>query len=516
MDTTAVIDLRRARRRRRLQKVDVSEALYRGYLTALGVAVTVYFLSNLPKDRRLAATQIASVAHHGPAFVGMAVAVLVALAVRSGARGGPLVLEAPDIQHVLLSPVARGRALRQPAVQKIRSTVLGWAAVGAVAGLLASKRFPGLVAGWVASCVAAGALAGAFMVGAGLAASGRRLGPRWGLLLAVSLVGWSLLDAGYGLTTSPFTLVGRVALYPVAGGVWAWLVAVPIAGLLAAGLAGVGGISLEAAMRRASLVGQLRFALTVRDLRTVVVLARLLAEERPRRRPLVRLRPGHGLRLAVWKRDWQGVLRWPVSRLVRVLVLGAVAGAALRGVWAGTTPLLAVAGVAVWLAAMDADVGLAGEVDRSDRGRSVPVDEGSLLLHHLPAAIAVVAIAAAVGGILGAQVGGWSSKAVQFGLILAVPVAVGAVSGAAVSTVRSVYGGSGGMFAFSPESTGLTVVIREALPPAIATAGVLSVWAARHLAKAPSREVGVALTWAWLPFIAAGAVVVWLSQRGLK
>ena len=221
---------------------------------------------------------------------------------------------------------------------------------------------------------------------------------------------------------------GRVALYPIAGGLWAWLVALPIAGLLGLGLAGVGGISLESAMRRASLVGQLRFALTVRDLRTVVVLSRLLAEERPRRRPLIRLRPGHGDRLAVWKRDWQGVLRWPLSRFVRVLVLGAVAGAALR-VWAGTTPLLLVAGVALWLAAMDADVGLAGEVDHSDRGRSVPVDEGSLLLHHLPAAIAVVVLVVAAGGLLGSQVGGWSARAVQIGLVVMVPAAIGGGGG---------------------------------------------------------------------------------------
>ena len=152
MDATAVIDLRRARRRRRLQKTDVSEALYRGYLTLLGVAVAVYALSNLPADHRLTAAQISSVAHQGTALIGLALAVVVGLTLRSGARGGPLVLEAPDIQHVLLSPCSRGRALRAPALQKIRTTIIGWSGAGAVAGLLASKRFPGSVAAWLASC----------------------------------------------------------------------------------------------------------------------------------------------------------------------------------------------------------------------------------------------------------------------------------------------------------------------------------------------------------------------------
>ena len=126
MDATAVIDLRRARRRRRLQKIDISELIYRGYLTALGVGVVVYVLSNLPQDYRVTAAHVSSVAQYGPALIGVGVAVLVALAIRSGARGGPLVLEAPDIQHVLLSPVSRGRTLRQPALQKVRTTILAF------------------------------------------------------------------------------------------------------------------------------------------------------------------------------------------------------------------------------------------------------------------------------------------------------------------------------------------------------------------------------------------------------
>ena len=516
VDASAVVELRHARRHRRLERLDVSEALYRGYLTALAVAALVWVLSNLPRDTRLSHSQIAGAAHRGPAFVGVAVAVLVALSLRSGARGGPLVLEAPDIQHVLLAPVSRRRALRHPALQKVRSAVLGWSAVGAVGGLLAAKRFGSSTPEWVLCGLAAGALSGASMVGAGLVASGRRLSFRWAFLLAVACVAWALADAVYRVQTSPFALIGRVALYPIAGGPWAWLVTLPVAGLLTLGMSSVGGVSLESAMRRAALVGQLRFALTVRDLRTVVVLARLLAEERPRRRPLVRLRPGHGRLLAVWKRDWQGLLRWPLSRLVRVLVLGAVAGASLRGVWAGTTPLLAVAGVALWLAAMDADVGLAGEVDHSDQARSVPVDEGSLLLSHLPAGVAVVALMAGLGGMLGAQVGGFSLRAVEIGAAVLVPASVGAVAAAAVSTVRSVYGTGGGILAFSPESTGLSVVIREALPPAIATAGVLTVWAAHHFAQRPAQQISIAVSWAWLPFLIGGIVVVWLSNRGLK
>ena len=50
----------------------------------------------------------------------------------------------------------------------------------------------------------------------------------------------------------------------------------------------VAGSSLEAAERRTELVGQLRFAVTLQDLRTVLVLRRQLAQERPRSRPWIR------------------------------------------------------------------------------------------------------------------------------------------------------------------------------------------------------------------------------------
>ena len=516
MYADAVIDLRRARRRRRLQKINVSEALYRGYLTVLGVGAGVWLLSSLPKDHRLTAHQVASAAAHGPALVGLLAAAVVILSVRGGARGGPLVLEAPDIQHVLLAPLSRRESLRVPAIQRVRATVLSAAAFGAVAGVLAGKRFPGLTLKWVVAGAAAGAITGALAVGVGLIASGRRLSPRWASLVSLLLLLWAVADVRFHVTTSPFTLIGQVALYPIAGSAAALLVALLAAVAVAAGMAAVGGVSLEAAMRRASLLGQLRFALTVRDLRTVVVLARLLAEERPRSRPLIRFRPGIGKFWGVWKRDWRALLRWPGARLIRVLVLSVVAGAALRGVWSGTTPLLAVAGVALWLIAMDADVGLAGEVDRSDTAKSLPIDEGELLLRHLPAGIVSVAIIAMVGGLAGASLGGFGPRVIELAAVVVLPAAIAAVAGAAVSTVRSVYGTGGGLLSFSPEATGFTVVIREVLPPAIATTGVVPVWAARHLAKTPSMQLSVAASWGWLPLLLSAIVAFWLSYRGLK
>src|SRR5436190_741481 len=94
-------------------------------------------------------------------------------------------------------------------------------------------------------------------------AVGIRSGGRGG---ALALVGWSTADVAAGVATSPFTLLGRLALWPLHVDLTA-LVGVAVAlALPMLGLIVIGGLSLEAAERRASLVAQLRFAVTLQDL----------------------------------------------------------------------------------------------------------------------------------------------------------------------------------------------------------------------------------------------------------
>src|SRR5213082_2901982 len=103
----ALFDLRRARRRHRSEDVDVFEALYRAYLTAILLAVGVLLLSGITCDSRLDPAGVQRVQDHGPAAVGLAAALFVAIGLRSGGRGGPLVVEAADVRLVLLAPVDR-------------------------------------------------------------------------------------------------------------------------------------------------------------------------------------------------------------------------------------------------------------------------------------------------------------------------------------------------------------------------------------------------------------------------
>src|SRR3954471_17056977 len=147
----ALAALHQARRRRRAADVDVFEAVYRAYLTAIVLGIGVLLLSGLTGDARLSAAAVERVKRDGPAVVGLVAAVVTAIGLRSGGRGGPLVIEAADVRHVLLSPVDRSVALRGPAFHQLRFAAFTGAAAGASAGVLAMRRLPGTPAFWVAS-----------------------------------------------------------------------------------------------------------------------------------------------------------------------------------------------------------------------------------------------------------------------------------------------------------------------------------------------------------------------------
>lgn len=509
----AIRAIRRARRRRRLAKVDFFEALYRAYIAAIIAVIAVVALSGLTRDAAVAHSALGDVRAHGAAVVGAAIALGVALALRSAGRGGPLALEAADVRHLLMAPVERRYVLRGPAVQQLRFGAFAAGAVGGVVGIVAYRRLPGAPAAWVVALAATGAVAAVGVLGAGQAASGGRLKRWWSLLAGLAVLGWSAADILFGTRTSPFTLLGELALWPLHLDPMA-LVGVAVSlGLACAGLASVGGLSIEAAERRSELVGALRFAATARDLRTVMVLRRQLAQERPRRRPWlpVARRPGRAAPgLAVWKRGWQGVLRWPARRLARLLVLGGIAGLAMRGMWAGTTPLLAVAAVAMWAGALDAVEPLSQELDHLDRLASYPHAEGWVQVRHLLVPTVLMLVVAACGGAVASALGG-GRLAWQLTAATALPAAAAAVAGAAVSVARGF--ADPGIDMMAPDLTGVRIVVRELIPPVIAGIGLLPVVAARSAAEHHQLVVDAAVNPAVFCLAAPLAVAGWLSRR---
>lgn len=506
VDGAALTDLERARRGRRFETVDVFERLYQAYLAVAGAGAVIAIGASLVGDAEVGAGTAHRVITEGPAWVGLFLAAALVAGLRSGLRGGPLALEAPFVTHVLLSPVPRQLALRRPAWAQLRQAAVGGAAAGGVVALIVAGRLPFALPAMVTFAAATGALVAITSTGLAMVVSGRRppaLVVHVGCLL---LLGASVADLVAGTAWSPGSIAGRLAL---GGGRFdaVGLATVPAAALAAlAGRRAIGGMSIEAARRRAGLVSELRMAVTRQDLRTVVLLQRRLAQDRARSRPWVRV-PG-GTSAPVLRRGLRSLARLPALRLARPLVLCGVASAAAVAAWRGTTPLIVVAGLALWAAALDLIEPLAQEVDHPDRWASYPVDRGQLLTHHLVAPglglLLITLVPVSLMGLLGG--------ATALAAAVVVPLAVAAaVVGAACSTATAPFNFSSPV-AFVPEAMGTQLIFRVAWPPAIAVVACLPLLAGRSqlgAAAIASAELATVLP---ITFVIAMANI-WLARR---
>ena len=304
---------------------------------------------------------------------------------------------------------------------------------GGVAGNIAAGHLDGNRVAWIMAGAAFGVLAALLAWGSALLASSRRWSVRRANVIGATLVAWATVDIVLTSGTSPTAQVGRVALTPLS---WSWLALIglvlPLA-VVALGLAWIGGTSLEPLRHRAQLVRELRYAATLQDLRSIIVLHRELAQELPRSRPWWRV--GNGLRAGACRhRDWQGYARWPLPRITRVVVLAGIAGVALVGAWRANDAFLIVAGLAMFLAGVDAAEGLAQEHDHPDRAELIPIPWGQLVLDHIVAPACALAVVAVVALTVFSVVIG-SVDALVVSLIALVPMALAAAVGAATSVV---------------------------------------------------------------------------------
>ncbi len=512
--SSTVTALRTARRRRELAGRDWGELAYRVYTTSLGALVAVVFLSGLVGDDRLDPEQTASLVDRLPAWIAVGVSVVLALAVRSGRRGGPVALERPDVAHLLLAPVSRSAVLRRPVSSLVIYGVGGAALVGGLAGSLVDQRLDGPAAPWVLSGAVTGATVAAGALGSALVAGGRRVPGRLLSVIAWLLVAWSVAAvATSDVPASPLVLVGDLFVWPEVATPLAVVALVVAVLLVVLGAVGIGGLSIESAMRRTALVGQLRFAVTQQDVRAVVLLRRQLASEHHRRRSwLPRLPRGLADRAPVVARDLASVGRWPLRRIIRVLTAALVAAFAARGVWAGTTPLLIVAGGAAYVLGLDALEPLAQEIDHPTIADSIPVLRGRLALQHLVQPVIVAAVAGTVGAAVAVGVApsaiGWQVAAVT--LLVAVPMGV---AGAAITVVsdQTVDAPDAGLA--QPEVAGPRLLIRLVWPPLVAVLGFVPLLVARAAVDGGRPPVMPELVVAAPFLLLAAAVAGWVRFR---
>ena len=510
----ALADLRSARRRKRVADIHWIDALYQVYLAALVSLAAVLLLSSWIGGERLGPLRTAQVLHDGPDIVGVGVALAILIGLRSGARGGPLAIEPADARHVLLAPIDRALALRSPALHQLRFAAFVAVVAGGIGGQLAVRRLGDEPVLWILSGAAFTLTTLGLAYGAALIAGGRRLSIAVANVVGLALLGWAVADAvdplRINIHYSPTGLVGTIPFWPLEFEPLALIAAVLAIVFVLLGVTGLGGLSLEAAERRTRLVGQLKFAATLQDLRTVMVLRRQLAMELPRTKPWIRER-GSG-RLPVWHRGMRGVLRWPAARVVRLIGFGVVAGICLRGVANGTIPLVIVAGLALYLAALDGVESMAQEADHPGRNEAIPRPIGDLLVRHLGVGALVMTLVALVGAGVGVAVEP-SLGALAVAAIAVPAAALAASGGAALSVLQGIQEPSATWDLIPPEVAGMRSAFRIAGPPVLAVIGCLPVALARSALENGGDPFGAATTGAIIALVFTALAAGWIHQR---
>jgi hypothetical protein len=510
----ALADLRSARRRKRVADIHWIDALYQVYLAALVSLAAVLLLSSWIGGERLGPLRTAQVLHDGPDIVGVGVALAILIGLRSGARGGPLGIEPADARHVLLAPIDRALALRSPALHQLRFAAFVAVVVGGIGGQLAVRRLGDEPVLWILSGAAFTLTTLGLAYGAALIAGGRRLRIGVANVVGVALLAWAVADAAdlehINIHYSPTGLVGTIPFWPLEFEPLALIPAVLAIVFVLLGVTGLGGLSLEAAERRTRLVGQLKFAATLQDLRTVMVLRRQLAMELPRTKPWIRER-GSG-RLPVWHRGMRGVLRWPAARVVRLIGFGVVAGICLRGVANGTIPLVIVAGLALYLAALDGVESMAQEADHPGRNEAIPRPIGDLLVRHLGVGALVMTLVALVGAGVGVAMKP-SLGALAVAAIAVPAAALAAAGGAALSVLQGIQEPSATWDLIPPEVAGMRSAFRIAGPPVLAVIGCLPVALARSALENDGDPFGAATTGAVIALVFTALAAGWIHQR---
>ncbi|MGZ0191968.1 MAG: hypothetical protein ACKVG5_06430, partial [Acidimicrobiales bacterium] len=410
----ALRDLRRTRQSRRLGDAEWFDVAYRVYLFAL-VGLTGVVLASDAIDGVVGdGIKTSDLLARGPSVVGLIVVLAFGLGLRSGADGGPVAIEVADIRHVLLSPINRRRALLRPVGQRIRSVTFSFAMATAVLGQFVAREVEGSRAAWAAAGALFGAVTGAVFVTSAVIAHVIRL-PRWAAT-AIAAVGLAWQGAAAwinwnGPSNSPLrfgpaNLDGSLAFWGIRQqGIDVVAIAVTLAAI-ALSLALCGGLRIEPLARRGSLVTQLRFAATVQDLRTVVMLRRQLRAETLRstpwggssRTPISERSGSHGsIRSMIWRRGFRSLRRLPASRLARIASLAIVGGVCAS--LAASSSLLFLLGTlaALFLLGMEAIEPLSQEIDRPDITDGLPIERGRLFAYHLVAPAALLVVAAVLG-----------------------------------------------------------------------------------------------------------------------
>lgn len=471
-DASVIGDLRRARRERRLGDTEWFDVLYRVYLFALAGVIALVVASDNVSGLLDDDVGVEAFLVRGPSIAGVVAALALGIGLRNGAEGGPVSVESADVRHLLMAPVDQRRVLLSPIVQRLRSVAFPLALGFGALGQLVARELDASRGGWAGAGALFGVVVASLYVASAVVAHALRM-PRWlATIVSAAVVAWQgasawdtwndapIPDAGGGIllpgrsiVQGPADAIGSIAFWGERQPGTDMVAIALVATLVLAALALGGRLRLEPLERRGQLVSQLRFAATVQDIRTVVLLRRQLRAETVRARSrfdrftpsrrtthsaVSRARPQTGSTAGrapgfVWRRGATAIGRLPTSRLLRIAGLAAVAGASASLAVTGSPLLLIPMVGAGFLLGLESIEPLAQEIDRPDLTDGLPVARGWLFAHHLVAPGALLAVAALVGAGAATIVEPTHAPA-AFGL--AVPLAWAGAIGAVVAAVK--------------------------------------------------------------------------------
>jgi hypothetical protein len=164
--------------------------------------------------------------------------------------------------------------------------------------------------------------------------------------------------------------------------------------------------------------------------------------------------------------------------VLRVAGLALVGAFAAAGAWKGTTPLVLVAGVALYVAALDALEPLAQEWDHPTRRDSFPVMPARLAIASLT--VPALALALLIGGGVALAVPLLGVPAGQM-LLSVIPATAGAIAGGTASLVLEPVSAAEMMSRYPvPEAAGPMLIARLGFAPGLAILGWLPLLAGRE------------------------------------
>jgi hypothetical protein len=178
--------------------------------------------------------------------------------------------------------------------------------------------------------------------------------------------------------------------------------------------------------------------------------------------------------------------------------------------WRGTIPMIIVAGIALYLAAYDAAEPTAQEVDHPTRWESYPDQPGRLVLQHLPAAFAVMAVVCLLAGASALALVPFEVVWKLF-LVLIVPVALASAVSATISTAQGAPDVAG-LAGLGPDIMGWVMLARVIIPPAITIVALLPLLGAgSDAAQIQTTRVGNATVYTL--FLVGGSILYLRSRK---